>query len=123
MSKEVMIGDIRVYHPDKEIEVLEFEPDRGLERFMKEYFVLKEQYKRLTEARNDFMENTYKCTNIGSDSYDEPHGNCHQRRRYHSIAIEGQCEACSKRDWYYLERKKNAHRRSSIMLKVKHLVR
>lgn len=95
------------------------------ELLMKEYFVLKDQMKRLNFARSEYME-TYECKDVKQDDYKEPPKNCHQRRTsYHRgvVAADDMCEPCQKRHWFYLERKKNSQRRSSIMRQVRHLVK
>jgi hypothetical protein len=95
---------------------------RPVESLMCEYFVLKDQSKRLKTARHEFME-TYKCTNMKETAYMEPPEPC-VLRSYGKPQLENDaCEPCLRRHWYYTERKKNSHRRGVIMRLVRHQVK
>jgi len=59
-----------------------------VESLMWEYFNLKDEFKALGVARNEYMEN-YQCQNIKSDGYMEPAGTCFERRRWHGVPTEG----------------------------------
>lgn len=89
-----------------------------LEDVMQRYFLLKDQYKRLNNARKEFMQD-YKCENQRSDDpYNEPPMPC-TMRNYGGVLVSDACEPCKRRDWYYRERGKNSRHRGQLLRKAR----
>lgn len=90
-------------------------------RLMDEWFSLKEAQKAKKRELVNFHE-AYECTNMQPTDHNEYPTQCIYREISGHIPKDA-CDPCTKRHNYYLQRKENAHKRTQILNKVRHLVK